>query len=238
MREPKRYVMKKLVLVLLAGLTMAQNVFPAVIEYGRGNQQLLGKVLKANDEFNDGEVEAALRDVNAVLGSDPKFFPAYLVRAEIYLAQGKPQLAVQDCDAGLKIEPQLVDLAILRAIANGALHKYAASLAELDHVIALRPPRSAMMSLAFNQRAWLRATCPEAAFRNGQKAIADAKRACSITGNSNAGYLDTLAAAYAEAGDFDSAVKVEQQAIKAGGNSASYRAHLASFQQRRPIRSG
>lgn len=226
------------VCALMLGLTIARIAPAVVIEYGAGNQLLLGKVLKANDQFDNGSLDAALREVNEVLRTNARFFPAYLVRAEIYLAQGKAQLAAQDCTAGLKIEPQFVDLAILRAIANRALHKYAESLQELDHVIAIRPPRSTMLAWAFDQRAWLRATCPDSAFRDGRKAIADAKRACSITGSANASYLDTLAAAYAEAGEFDSAIKQEQQAIRASGNDASFRAHLASFQQRKPIRSG
>jgi tetratricopeptide (TPR) repeat protein len=228
---------RRLLVVLLIGLTTMRSASAVVIEYGGGNQQLLGKVLKANEEYNRGEVDAAFRDVNEVLRSDPKFFPAYLVRAEIYLTRGKAQLAVEDCSAGLKVEPQFVDLAILRAIANSALHKYAESLKELDHVIALRSPRSSIMSWAFNQRAWLRATCPDAAFRDGKKALADAKRACSLTSNQESSYVDTLAAACAETGDFDSAIKYEQQAIKAG-DTAYRRSHLASFQQRKPIREG
>jgi tetratricopeptide (TPR) repeat protein len=228
--------MKKMVVALLISLTVAPNIFAVVIEYGRGNQQLLGKVLQADDELQKGQAEAALRDANEVLRIDPKFFPAYLIRAEIYLASGKYELAVQDCNVGLKIEPQFVDLAIMRAMANRGLRKYAASLAELDHVIAIRPPRPSMVAMAFNQRAWLRATCPDPAFRDGQKAIADGKRACALTNSKSAVEIDTLAAAYAEAGDFDSANKYEQQAINAGGNTATYRAHLASFQQRKPLR--
>lgn len=227
--------MKKIAMLLCAGVTIAQTLSAVVIEYGGGNQQLMGKVLRADNELEKGEVAAALRHVSEVLASDPKFFPAYLIRAEIYLAQGKFQLAAQDCNAGLKIEPQFVDLAILRAEANRGLRNYTAGLRELDHVISIRPPRTSVMAMAFNGRAWLRATCPDAAFRDGRKAIDDAKRACSLTNSQNASYLDTLAAAYAEAGDFDSAIKTEQQAIK-NGDSATRRAHLASFQHRKPIR--
>jgi hypothetical protein len=54
--------------------------------------------------------------------------------------------------------------------------------------------------------------------------------------------IDTLAAAYAEGGDFDSAVRYAQQAlaIKDISPKVSKRiqAHLALFQQHQPIRSG
>src|SRR5205807_6285695 len=64
-----------------------------------------------------------------------------------------------------------------------------------------------------NDRAWLRATCADPSIRNGQLAIADAKKACEIDEWQDTSYMDTLAAAYAEAGDFDSAVRYEEQAI-------------------------
>ena len=51
--------------------------------------------------------------------------------------------------------------------------------------------------------------------------------------------IDTLAAAYAEVGDFDSAVRYEEKALAIKGvkNSDSQRlqAHLDSFKQRRPL---
>jgi hypothetical protein len=51
--------------------------------------------------------------------------------------------------------------------------------------------------------------------------------------------IDTLAAAYAEAGDFDSAVRYAAQALAVKGISSEdakvFREHLAWFQQRKPI---
>lgn len=230
--------MKTRSLILLVSLTTTQVAPAVVIEYGRGNQMLVGKVTRADEELKKGDLDSALRDVNSVIATDAKFFPAYFIRAEIYFAQGKWELAAQDCNAGLKIEPQFVDLAVMRASANGRLHKYAEARKEFDHVIALHSPRPSVNAPAFNGRAWLLATCPDAAFRDGRKAVDDAKRACSLTSWSNASYVDTLAAASAEAGDFDSAIKYAQKAISAGGNTATYQAHLAAFQQHKPIREG
>jgi tetratricopeptide (TPR) repeat protein len=228
--------MKKIVVALLISLTVAPNIFAVVIEYGRGNQQLMGIAMKADQELSKGDEPGALRDVNEALRIDAKFFPAYFIRAKIYLGHGKWAQTVADCDAGLRLEPKFVDLAIMRAIANRGLRRYAASLAELNHVIAIRPPRLSMLSWAFEQRAWLRATCPDAAFRDGQKAIEDAKRACGIMKWGGANAFDALAAAYAEVGDFQSAIKYEQQAITIAGSGGAFGAHLALFQQRKPIR--
>jgi len=50
-------------------------------------------------------------------------------------------------------------------------------------------------------------------------AIVDAKKACELSKWKWAWQIDTVAAAYAEAGDFDSAVRYEQQAISTAGDA-------------------
>lgn len=90
------------------------------------------------------------------------------------------------------------------------------------------------------QRAWLRATCPDPTFRNGQQEVKDAKAACSIAEWRDENTIDTLAAAYAETGDFDSAVRYAAQALAVKGiapvDSKRIQRHLALFQQQQPIR--
>ena len=72
--------------------------------------------------------------------------------------------------------------------------------------------------------AWFLATCPDATLRNGPEAVRLASHACAVTGRGNPELLDTLAAAYAEAGKFPEAINVAQEAIavaRAAGNAAA-----------------
>jgi len=65
-----------------------------------------------------------------------------------------------------------------------------------------------------NQIAWLRATDPDPGIRNAPEAIRMAEHACQLTQNSDPVILDTLAAAYAEAGKFQDALHYAEKALE------------------------
>ncbi|MFZ1932944.1 MAG: tetratricopeptide repeat protein [Thermoguttaceae bacterium] len=67
--------------------------------------------------------------------------------------------------------------------------------------------------VALNELAWLRATCPKAAFRNAAEAVFLAEHASKLPNGREATVLDTLAAAYAAAGRFSEAVDVGHKAL-------------------------
>jgi tetratricopeptide (TPR) repeat protein len=66
---------------------------------------------------------------------------------------------------------------------------------------------------AHRSLAWLRATCPDSAYRDTKQALSAAKEAQRLAPPDDPFVLDALAAAHASAGDFEEAVRVQQQAI-------------------------
>jgi tetratricopeptide (TPR) repeat protein len=157
----------------------------------------------------------------------------------VFGRQQKWALAAQDLNTVLRLKPTLYLAAILRGWMNERLGNYRSSLADYERILSLQPPPY-NRALALNSRAWLRTTCPDATFRNAQQAIADAKAACNITSWSRPEHIDTLAAAYAEAGDFDSAVRFEQQALAHEPdqeNRKGYEHRFAMYQAHHPFRS-
>jgi hypothetical protein len=91
-----------------------------------------------------------------------------------------------------------------------------------------------------NNKAWLLATCPDDAVRDGELAVEHATTACELTEWSNFAFVDTLAAAYAEAGDFESAVQWQEEAISLGGGAYSqdFQKRLRLFKAGKPYREG
>jgi tetratricopeptide (TPR) repeat protein len=85
--------------------------------------------------------------------------------------------------------------------------------------------------------AWMLATDPFSEVRNGPEAVRCGEQAASVSKWKDSAILDTLAAAYAESGQFDQAISAEQQAlalIKVGSVSRDYASRLKLYQARKP----
>ena len=195
-----------------------------------------------NDQLAKGDFEGARRSYDAAIKLDPSLWPAYYSRARLFLKEHKWELAVQDATMALRGSSWFTRSSLLRARANRRLRNYKASLADLDRIISLRPTET--YPAALNARAWLRATCPDASFRNGKQAVEDATVACRTTLYKRADMIDTLAVAYAEAGDFDSALRFEARAIAVENSTLEQSAkakealqrNLAALKQHLPVR--
>jgi Tfp pilus assembly protein PilF len=226
-------------IAILTSATVARASVPIIVATPQRMRAAMKLVTDAQHQLEKGDVAGAKRNVDAVLQRDPTFWPALFVRAQIYSHEGKYDLALKDCNEALRQDRSVVEAALLRANINARLGKYAEALKEYDYLISLHP-RNVTLARALSDRAWFRATCPNASFRNGQQAVKDAKAACSIMIWKDEDMIDTLAVAYAETGDFNSAVQYVSQALAVKGispNSAKlFQKHLALFQQQKPIR--
>ena len=113
--------------------------------------------------------------------------------------------------------------------------KFVEAAAHCNEAIRLDPGYAESL----NNRTMMLAACPEAKYRDGQRAVESATRACELTVWQQPGHLDTLAAAYAEAGDFDAAVAWQTRAIgflKDETKQDDYRSRLVLYQAKKPYR--
>jgi tetratricopeptide (TPR) repeat protein len=118
------------------------------------------------------------------------------------------------------------------------LGRAADALVQWRQGLALEPDNSAALS----RTAWIQATSPDDALRNGAEAVRSGARAVELTGQTDAAALDSLAAAYAEAGRFPDAVETARRALTLAERqnkaalAGAIRARLALYQGQTPFR--
>ena len=124
--------------------------------------------------------------------------------------QGSFAEAVTHYNKSLQIESDLVDVHAKLAFALEALGEFDQAVKHYTQALRAKPDRPDIM----NNLAWLIATHNKADFYEPKRAIDLAERACELTKYQEPSLLDTLAAAYAAAGNFAQAVRTAEKAVE------------------------
>lgn len=182
----------------------------------------------------DGNDEQALHDYTRAIQLNPKAVAAYVNRGQIYNMEGDHDRAIVDFNRAIQLDAERPIPYLDRGVAEVAKGEYDQAIADFDSAIKIDPN----FSPAYNNLAVQLATCPVAAVRDGKKAVEYATQACALSRWANLNQINTLAAAYAEAGDFDKAVKWENKILEtpdlAPEEAARARERLALYQARQP----
>jgi tetratricopeptide (TPR) repeat protein len=190
----------------------------------------LGIILKAQ-----GHSDEARAEFEKALQLSPSTVAAHDELGVLLLQQGRKSEAGIHFNEALRFSANDLD-----AHFNlGVLHLQQGRLGEakehFDAALRINPN----FARAYNNRAMIRATAADAKYRDGPGAVEDATHACALTDWKNAAFLDTLAAAHAEAADFDAAVKWQTRAIDLLTDEArkeDLRSRLKLYQARQPYR--
>lgn len=210
----------------------------------------------------------AIKHFDARLKADPADAEAFYGRGRAYQAQEKWDRAIDDYTAAIAATPTKTASFLARAVALTRKRDYEGALADYAEVLRLDPldyqayrlragvyidqkkygeavadynvaarlfPNDGALN---NDRAWLLATCPNETYRNGEQAVKEATLACELCGFKTYNRLGTLAAAYAEAGDFGKAVKWQKKAIALAPAShrAAQQTRLRLYESGKPHR--
>jgi len=159
--------------------------------------------------YVQGDVQESFNHLRQAIRINPDFIESRLNLGKFLVEQGRPEEALPELQYILQIKPQFAPAEEALAAALQSSGQSAQALAHWRKALTLEPESISALS----GTAWLLATAPDANVRNGTEAVALAEKANEIALGKSPDVLDTLAAAYAEAGDFVKARAIASQAL-------------------------
>jgi tetratricopeptide (TPR) repeat protein len=220
----------------------------------------LAIALAMANQFDD-----AIEQFGIVLQEQPNYANAYFNRGELYFQLDRHAEAIADYSAAIQLQPTDAQYHNSRAHSLLMLNRNKEALrdyrkaAELDskngdwwadladayqylgqwreamatYKLAIEANRD--LGRAYQNAAWLMATCPDDKLRNPKSALDAAMRAIELDGSGDPRYLDTLAAAQAANGRFSDAVETLKDALKNAPeeDAVAMKQRLAAYQNKK-----
>jgi tetratricopeptide (TPR) repeat protein len=184
-----------------------------------------------------GKLDDALAQLEKARKLEPNNPISTLQLGMIYILQKQSGKAIDVYGEFLKDHPGESNL--LYARGNAYLNLGLQAEAEADYEKAYKD--LSKDSGLLNNFAWVLATSPDEKLRDGQRAVKMATEACKLTEYKQGHILSTLAAAYAETGDYDNAVKWSEKSAEVGktenaDHAESYKKELETYKAHQPYR--
>jgi tetratricopeptide (TPR) repeat protein len=180
------------------------------------------------------DLDGAIADYTKYIELEPRDPDGYNNRGNVRRAKGDFDGAIADLNKAIEIDPRYAKAYYNRGFALDAKGDPDRAIADYTKSIELEP----LDADGYGKLAWLLATTFRDAIRDGKKAVEYASKAAELTKWEDANTLDTLAAAYAEAGNFDDAIKWENKALSFPGfaksNGDQARKRLQLYTARKP----
>jgi protein O-mannosyl-transferase len=166
----------------------------------------------ANALLQKKRTDDAIAHYQKAVAIRPDYFFARYGLGHALLEKGKLDAAIEHSRAALLIQPNNADCHTVLAIALDEKGQWAEAIQHYEKALEISPQSIS----ALNNLAWLLAAGSNASLRNGARAIQFAQQADQLSGGTNVLVLRTLAAAYAEAGQFGKAIETAHAAMQLG----------------------
>jgi protein O-mannosyl-transferase len=188
--------------------------------------------------LRQGKLDDAISLLQAAVALRPDNSPAHENLAKALLQKGQVTEALSHYRKLLELQPDNIEVHNIVGTVLMQQGRLRDGVEEWQKVLAIQPDNGNALS----NLAWVFATSPDDSLRDGKKAVHLAEDAMRISGRRIPIIFRTLAAAYAESGEFSKAIQVAQQGIELAnsqGNSGlatELQGNIALYQEQRPLR--
>jgi tetratricopeptide (TPR) repeat protein len=190
-----------------------------------------GVALAAQREFDE-----AIAAYTEAIRLDPKYAHAYIQRSCSHQWKRDWVAGLKDAEEGVKLAPKLAGAFYARGTALQGKGDWGDALADFEKAIQLDPG----YVYSHINKAQILATGPDEKVRDGKKAVKAAKQACELTGWKYTYALEAYAAASAEIGEFEEAVKWQKKVLEDSQylkiHGTGPRARLNLYESKMPFR--
>ncbi|MCE9547053.1 MAG: tetratricopeptide repeat protein [Planctomycetia bacterium] len=165
--------------------------------------------------YQQGDLAAAQKDYTEAIRRSPEEPAFYQVRGNVRHQLKEFDDAMNDYNRSIELDDKNAISYIYRGDTETTMGQYEQAATDYRKAIQLND----QLGRAYQSTAWLMSTCPDDRFRDPPKAILAAHKAIDLDGRKRYEYFETLAAALAANGQYDEAVRTQQQAIQLAPDS-------------------
>jgi tetratricopeptide (TPR) repeat protein len=188
--------------------------------------------------LRQGKLDEAISLLQAAVDLRPDNSPAHENLAKALLQEGKVTDALIHYQKLLELQPDNIEVHNIVGTVLIQQGRIREGVDEWQKVLAIQPDNGNALS----NLAWVFATSPDDSLRNGTKAVRLAEEALRISGRRIPIIYRTLAAAYAESGDFSKAIQTAQEGVELAssqgnaGLATELQGNIALYQEQQPLR--
>jgi len=158
----------------------------------------------------DGQLDEAAKEFRAALQLKPDYGSAHNNLGSVLLQRGNIDAALAEFVEAVRLEPNSPEVHYNLGRAYRTIGDYTLAVANIRRAVQLRPEFAAALA----DLSWLLAAAPDDSLRDSDQAVRFAERVVDLTGRRNPAAFDVLAAALAEAGDFERALTATEEALR------------------------
>lgn len=199
-------------------------------------RKVQGSTLEINTTKGWGQVERRQmmtpKEAEKFIAENKQDPYALCIQSILHLIEGHNDKSLAVLNTAVKANPKFAMALYGRGNVYAEMGDYEKAAADFMAAVKAAPADL----IAANDLAWFRATCPQAKFRDSKQAMAEATRVCEATGYQHEEFLDTLAAACADAGDFKAALKWASKAAEIDPENEDFADHIKLYKAQKPLR--